>query len=96
VSKQKDSRLILKALCLTQALVDVIDEMENADMYTTNLKHKTKGYKNVLENILKQQMDGLFNIDEELMQTILGHIDDFSDQVVKLSLEELITNTINT
>lgn len=92
MNKEKNLRLILKMVCLLQAQAYVIDEMEDTDVYTNNLKHKTKGYKAVLEKILKHQMDGLFDIDEELMQTILGHIDDFSDQIVKSSLEELIIN----
>lgn len=82
----EDHRQIIKALTLSQLLLETLDAIEDKDLFKQQLKHQTSRYKYFLEKHTDIHITNLYRTDENLMLDMAK----FTEEYVEGSIEEMV------
>ena len=80
----------LKSIILTQLLLEANEAIVNTTVYKQSLKQQGNRMNNILEPIVRQEFDGVYNSDPEMTTNILNKIDSIVNKISSYQIEELV------
>tara|TARA_R110000822_G_scaffold101055_1_gene227101 strand:+ start:233 stop:601 length:369 start_codon:yes stop_codon:yes gene_type:complete len=80
----------LKSIILTQLLLEANEALVNTTVYKQSLKQQGNRMNNILEPIVRQEFDGVYNSDPEMTTNILNKIDSIVNKISSYQIEELV------
>lgn len=80
----------LKSVVLSQLLLESNESLVNTTAYRNNLKQQINRVNSILEPIVKQDFDGIYNTDPEMTTNILNKIESLVSKISSYQLEELV------
>ena len=80
----------LKSIILSQLLLEANESLVNTTVYKQSLKQQINRMNGILEPIVRQEFDGVYNSDPEMTTTILNKIDSIVSKIASYQIEELV------
>ena len=80
----------LKSIILTQLLLETNESLINTTAYKQSLRQQGNRMNNILEPIVRQEFDGIYNSDPEMTTNILNKIDSIVNKISSYQIEELV------
>ena len=80
----------LKSVILSQLLLEANESLVNTTVYKQSLKQQINRMNGILEPIVRQEFDGIYNSDPEMTTTILNKIDSIVSKIASYQIEELV------
>ena len=80
----------LKSVILSQLLLEANESLVNTTVYKQSLKQQINRMNGILEPIVRQEFDGVYNSDPEMTTTILNKIDSIVSKIASYQIEELV------
>ena len=80
----------LKSIILSQLLLEANESLVNTNVYKQSLKQQINRMNGILEPIVRQEFDGVYNSDPEMTTTILNKIDSIVSKIASYQIEELV------
>jgi hypothetical protein len=80
----------LKSIILSQLLLEANEALVNTNVYKQSLKQQINRMNGILEPIVRQEFDGIYNSDPEMTTNILNKIDSIVSKMANYHLEELV------
>ena len=88
VSKEQIS--FLKAVLTSQLLLEANEELVLTTRYNNALKQQINRVNRMLEPIVRENFDSVYNTDPEMATNILNKIDSIINKVANLDIDELV------
>jgi hypothetical protein len=80
----------LKSIILSQLLLEANESLVNTNVYKQSLKQQINRMNGILEPIVRQEFDGVYNSDPEMTTNILNKIESLVDKISSYQIEELV------
>ena len=80
----------LKSVILSQLLLEANESLVNTTVYKQSLKQQINRMNGILEPIVRQEFDGVYNSDPEMTTNILNKIDSIVSKIASYQIEELV------
>lgn len=80
----------LKSVILSQLLLEANESLVNTTVYKQSLKQQINRMNGILEPIVRQEFDGIYNSDPEMTTNILNKIDSIVSKIASYQIEELV------
>ena len=80
----------LKSIILSQLLLEANESLVNTNVYKQSLKQQINRMNGILEPIVRQEFDGVYNSDPEMTTNILNKIDSIVSKIASYQIEELV------
>ena len=80
----------LKSIILSQLLLEANESLVNTNVYKQSLKQQINRMNGILEPIVRQEFDGVYNSDPEMTTNILNKIDSIVGKIASYQIEELV------
>ena len=80
----------LKSIILAQLLLEANESLVNTNVYKQSLKQQINRMNGILEPIVRQEFDGVYNSDPEMTTNILNKIESLVDKISSYQIEELV------
>mgnify|MGYP003625075286 FL=1 len=80
----------LKSIILSQLLLEANESLVNTNVYKQSLKQQINRMNGILEPIVRQEFDGIYNSDPEMTTNILNKIESLVDKISSYQIEELV------
>ena len=80
----------LKSVILSQLLLEANESLVNTTVYKQSLKQQINRMNGILEPIVRQEFDGIYNSDPEMTTNILNKIESLVDKISSYQIEELV------
>ena len=80
----------LKSIILSQLLLEANESLVNTTVYKQSLKQQINRMNGILEPIVRQEFDGVYNSDPEMTTNILNKIESLVDKISSYQIEELV------
>ena len=80
----------LKSVVLSQLLLEANEALSNTTAYRQNLKQQINRVNNILEPIVRQEFDSIYNSDPEMTTNILNKIDSLVNKIASYQMEEFV------
>ena len=80
----------LKSIILSQLLLEANESLFNTNVYKQSLKQQINRMNGILEPIVRQEFDGVYNSDPEMTTNILNKIESLVDKISSYQIEELV------
>tara|TARA_R110000850_G_scaffold166263_1_gene291377 strand:+ start:22 stop:390 length:369 start_codon:yes stop_codon:yes gene_type:complete len=80
----------LKSIILSQLLLEANEALVNTNVYKQSLKQQINRMNGILEPIVRQEFDGIYNSDPEMTTNILNKIDTIVGKIASYQIEELV------
>ena len=80
----------LKSIILSQLLLETNESLVNTNVYKQSLKQQINRMNGILEPIVRQEFDGVYNSDPEMTTNILNKIESLVDKISSYQIEELV------
>ena len=80
----------LKSIILSQLLLEANESLVNTIVYKQSLKQQINRMNSILEPIVRQEFDGVYNSDPEMTTNILNKIESLVDKISSYQIEELV------
>lgn len=80
----------LKSIILSQLLLEANESLVNTNVYKQSLKQQINRMNSILEPIVRQEFDGVYNSDPEMTTNILNKIESLVDKISSYQIEELV------
>ncbi len=80
----------LKSVVLSQLLLEANEALSNTTAYRQNLKQQINRVNNILEPIVRQEFDSIYNSDPEMTTNILNKIDLLVNKIASYQMEEFV------
>ena len=80
----------LKSIILSQLLLETNESLVNTNVYKQSLKQQINRMNGILEPIVRQEFDGIYNSDPEMTTNILNKIESLVDKISSYQIEELV------
>jgi hypothetical protein len=80
----------LKSIILAQLLLEANESLVNTTVYKQSLKQQINRMNGILEPIVRQEFDGVYNSDPEMTTNILNKIESLVDKISSYQIEELV------
>lgn len=88
IMKLEDTKRIIKALTLSQMLLETLDSLEGTSVFKQEFKRRTYAYSRFLEGYTEKHIAHLYKSDEDVMIQ-MGRI---SEHYVDTNIEEILMN----
>ena len=86
----KETISYLKSVLMSQLLLEANEELVLTNRYKGSLKQQINRTNKMLEPIVRQEFDSVYNADPEMTTNILNKIDSVIATISKLDLDELV------
>ncbi len=86
----KETISYLKSVLMSQLLLEANEELVLTNRYKGSLKQQINRTNKMLEPIVRQEFDSVYNADPEMTTNILNKIDSVITTISKLDLDELV------
>lgn len=86
----KETISYLKSVLMSQLLLEANEELVLTNRYKGSLKQQINRVNKMLEPIVRQEFDSVYESDPEMTTNILNKIDNIVTTVSKLDLDELV------
>ena len=80
----------LKSIILSQLLLEANESLVNTNVYKQSLKQQINRMNGILEPIVRQEFDGVYNSEPEMTTNILNKIDSIVGKIASYQIEELV------
>jgi hypothetical protein len=80
----------LKSIILSQLLLETNESLVNTNVYKQSLKQQINRMNGILEPIVRQEFDGVYNSEPEMTTNILNKIDSIVGKIASYQIEELV------
>ena len=80
----------LKVVLLSQLLVEAIDEVRGTVLYKGKIKQYANTLANILNPMLRSEVDKIYKTDPELTTNVFNSIDSIMKKLTKLNIVDLI------
>ena len=80
----------LKSIILSQLLLEANESLVNTNVYKQSLKQQINRMNGILEPIVRQEFDGIYNSEPEMTTNILNKIDSIVGKIASYQIEELV------
>ena len=80
----------LKSVILSQLLLEANESLVNTTVYKQSLKQQINRMNGILEPIVRQEFDGIYNSEPEMTTNILNKIDSIVSKIASYQIEELV------
>ena len=80
----------LKSIILAQLLLEANESLVNTNVYKQSLKQQINRMNGILEPIVRQEFDGVYNSEPEMTTNILNKIDSIVGKIASYQIEELV------
>ena len=80
----------LKSIILSQLLLEANESLVNTNVYKQSLKQQINRMNGILEPIVRQEFDGIYNSEPEMTTNILNKIDSIVSKIASYQIEELV------
>ena len=80
----------LKSIILSQLLLETNESLVNTNVYKQSLKQQINRMNGILEPIVRQEFDGIYNSEPEMTTNILNKIDSIVGKIASYQIEELV------
>ena len=80
----------LKSIILSQLLLEANESLVNTNVYKQSLKQQINRMNGILEPIVRQEFDGVYNSDPEMTTNILNKVESLVDKISSYQIEELV------
>lgn len=80
----------LKSVLISQLLLEANDQLKMTTQYKLNVKQQINKLNIMLEDIVKQEFNNLYNTDPEMVTNILNKIDGLIDKIKGYTIDELV------
>ena len=80
----------LKSVILSQLLLEANESLVNTTVYKQSLKQQINRMNGILEPIVRQEFDGVYNSEPEMTTNILNKIDSIVGKIASYQIEELV------
>ena len=80
----------LKSIILAQLLLEANESLVNTTVYKQSLKQQINRMNGILEPIVRQEFDGVYNSEPEMTTNILNKIDSIVGKIASYQIEELV------
>lgn len=80
----------LKSVLLSQLLLEANEELSTTTGYKHNLKQQINRVNGILEPIVREEYDKIYQTDAEMTTNILNKIESLMDKIAKYQIEELV------
>jgi hypothetical protein len=80
----------LKSIILSQLLLEANESLVNTNVYKQSLKQQINRMNGILEPIVRQEFDGVYNSEPEMTTNILNKIESLVDKISSYQIEELV------
>ena len=80
----------LKSIILSQLLLEANESLVNTNVYKQSLKQQINRMNGILEPIVRQEFDGIYNSDPEMTTNILNKIESIVGKIASYQIEELV------
>ena len=80
----------LKSIILAQLLLEANESLVNTNVYKQSLKQQINRMNGILEPIVRQEFDGVYNSEPEMTTNLLNKIDSIVGKIASYQIEELV------
>lgn len=80
----------LKSILTSQLLLEANEELTLTNRYKGSLKQQINRVNTMLDIVVKEEFDSVYNSDPEMCTNILNKIDAIINRITKLDIDELV------
>jgi hypothetical protein len=89
--KMNDTQLnYLKSVLLSQLLLEANDQLKMTKQYKLNVKNQINKLNTMLEDVVREEFNNLYNTDPTIVTNILNRIESLVDKIKGSSIDELV------
>lgn len=80
----------LKTVLLSQLLLEANDQLKLTIQYKQNIKNQINKLDNMLEEVVREEFNNLYDTDPQMVTNILNKIESLIDKIKSSSIDELV------
>lgn len=80
----------LKSVLLSQLLLEANDQLKMTKQYKLNVKNQINKLNTMLEDVVREEFNNLYNTDPTIVTNILNRIESLVDKIKGSSIDELV------
>lgn len=80
----------LKTVLLSQLLLEANDQLKLTIQYKQNIKNQINKLDNMLEEVVREEFNNLYDTDPQMVTNILNKIEGLIDKIKGSSIDELV------
>jgi len=80
----------LKTVLLSQLLLEANDQLKLTIQYKQNIKNQINKLDNMLEDVVREEFNNLYDTDPQMVTNILNKIESLIDKIKGSSIDELV------